>query len=150
MDRLRRLRADVSPLPPSALREESRRRKTTALLVCDFFLCALPPALYLLDAGHFTSWDLESVMGEMLLHVAPFAALFLALLYLAFFLTDKSAEQEIAYLKAAPRNPAQPAGKKPGIPRAAIVRTVLGVLNGGLNDVLVKAINICTECIGLG
>lgn len=27
---------------------------------------------------------------------------------------------------------------------------VLGVLNGGANDVLIKAINICTECIGLG
>ena len=27
---------------------------------------------------------------------------------------------------------------------------VLGVMNGGLWDVLVKAINICTECIGLG
>lgn len=25
-----------------------------------------------------------------------------------------------------------------------------GVINGGLNDVLVKAVNICTECIGLG
>jgi len=27
---------------------------------------------------------------------------------------------------------------------------LLGVMNGGLRDVLVKAINICTECIGLG
>lgn len=27
---------------------------------------------------------------------------------------------------------------------------VLGVMNGGLHDVLVKATNICTECIGLG
>ena len=27
---------------------------------------------------------------------------------------------------------------------------VLGVMNGGLYDVLVKAVNICTECIGLG
>lgn len=26
----------------------------------------------------------------------------------------------------------------------------LGALNGGLRDVLVKAVNICTECIGLG
>ena len=26
----------------------------------------------------------------------------------------------------------------------------LGVLNGGLRDVLVKAVRICTECIGLG
>ncbi len=27
---------------------------------------------------------------------------------------------------------------------------VLGILNGGLRDVLVKAANLCTECIGLG
>ena len=32
----------------------------------------------------------------------------------------------------------------------ALVLTVLGILNGGLRDVLVKAVNICTECIGLG
>lgn len=32
----------------------------------------------------------------------------------------------------------------------AVVFIVVGVLNGGANDVLVKAINICTECIGLG
>ena len=41
-----------------------------------------------------------------------------------------------------------------------VIRTILlliavgfiswGVFNGGLYDVLVKAINICTECIGLG
>ena len=33
---------------------------------------------------------------------------------------------------------------------AAIALIALGVLNGGMRDVLVKAINICTECIGLG
>jgi len=27
---------------------------------------------------------------------------------------------------------------------------VLGILNGGLKDVLAKAVKICTECIGLG
>lgn len=32
----------------------------------------------------------------------------------------------------------------------ALLLIVLGVLNGGLSDVLVKAANICTECIGLG
>lgn len=32
----------------------------------------------------------------------------------------------------------------------AVLFIVLGVMNGGLRDVLVKAINICTECIGLG
>ena len=32
----------------------------------------------------------------------------------------------------------------------SVVLIVLGITNGGLWDVLVKAINICTECIGLG
>ena len=47
-----------------------------------------------------------------------------------------------------------------GSRRTAVVRTVLlaaallliaaGVLNGGLRDVLIKATNLCTECVGLG
>lgn len=32
----------------------------------------------------------------------------------------------------------------------AALLLILGAFNGGLNDVLVKAVNICTECIGLG
>ena len=33
---------------------------------------------------------------------------------------------------------------------AAVFFIVAGILNGSMNDVLIKAINICTECIGLG
>lgn len=33
---------------------------------------------------------------------------------------------------------------------AAVVFIVLGAVNGGARDVFIKAINICTECIGLG
>jgi hypothetical protein len=32
----------------------------------------------------------------------------------------------------------------------ALVFIAVGVLNGGMADVLNKAIKICTECIGLG
>ena len=32
----------------------------------------------------------------------------------------------------------------------AITFIVLGIINGGMGDVLTKAINICTECIGMG
>ncbi len=32
----------------------------------------------------------------------------------------------------------------------AVSFIIVGAINGGANDVLVKAINICTECIGLG
>ena len=32
----------------------------------------------------------------------------------------------------------------------AVVFIITGIFNGGASDVLQKAINICTECIGLG
>lgn len=32
----------------------------------------------------------------------------------------------------------------------AVLLVVLGVLNGGMGDVLTKAAKICSECIGLG
>jgi len=32
----------------------------------------------------------------------------------------------------------------------AVGLMILGIATGGLADVLAKAINICTECIGLG
>lgn len=32
----------------------------------------------------------------------------------------------------------------------AVTFILVGIFNGGANDVLIKAINICTECIGLG
>ena len=32
----------------------------------------------------------------------------------------------------------------------AVIMIIVGITNGGAEDVLQKAINICTECIGLG
>ncbi len=37
-----------------------------------------------------------------------------------------------------------------GLATAGILLVALGVYNGGMKDVLLKAINICTQCIGLG
>ena len=37
-----------------------------------------------------------------------------------------------------------------GLLIVAAVFVMLGVLNGGMADVLGKAVRICTECIGLG
>ena len=45
--------------------------------------------------------------------------------------------------------------KKPTVLRAvllllAVAMIVAGILNGSMQDVLIKATKICTECIGLG
>ena len=37
-----------------------------------------------------------------------------------------------------------------GIIATAAALIIFGIINGGARDVLIKAINICTECIGLG
>ena len=66
---------------------------------------------------------------------------------------------EIDQAKEAPKRQPEPAKtqstKARNITRAAlyaaaVILLAAGVLNGGMRDVLVKAINICTECIGLG
>ena len=58
-------------------------------------------------------------------------------------------------VKSGRYTPRMQPGKAQSIARIVIVSLavlfiVLGVMNGGARDVLVKAINICTECIGLG
>ena len=49
----------------------------------------------------------------------------------------------------------QRADRKTNVLRAAVlvlavILTVIGILNGGLEDVLAKGAAICTECVGLG
>lgn len=143
------------------MREEQRARRLRRILCLVWCLiCAALAGAYLLNVSHFTSWELEQVMGQMLLHVAPpTVAAFAALLVLSVWEKD-SARRENEMARTAPvKKDKAPAPKQPGkgiaigrvcLYAAAIALVVLGVLNGGMYDVLVKAINICTECIGLG
>ena len=55
-----------------------------------------------------------------------------------------------AIQKPAPQPGTAPRWLRPALYVAAGALILLGALNGGARDVLVKAINICTECIGLG
>ncbi len=98
-------------------------------------------------------------MGRMLVHVAPWVAAAFTALLAASFVCARSVEKEIAVLKKAEKTGKQPSPAARHMPvgalrmalyAAALVLIVWGVLNGGMRDVLVKAINICTECIGLG
>ena len=40
--------------------------------------------------------------------------------------------------------------KRAGVLAAAALLLAAGLLNGGFRDVLVKAVNLCAECVGLG
>jgi len=104
-------------------------------------LCALEMLVYLANTANFASRDLEQTVGRMLLFILPAA---LCMLVCAFFLQRD----------ASPK-PEKQSGKKTLYVRIALAVLALaliaaGIANGGVRDVFVKAVNICTECIGLG
>ena len=121
-------------------------------------VCAALSLVFLLNRDHFTSWDLEMVMGQMLVHTLPWIIVAFAAVIAASFCCRRSMEREIGLLKGISGGKAPEAAAKPcrlsyvriALYALAVVLIVLGINNGGMRDVLIKAINICTECIGLG
>ena len=91
--------------------------------------------------------------------VCPLAALWLAVAAAAAVTGSLAPDRDTAAPRAG-RPALTPMKGCPETPRrialraalyaAALLLLALGLFNGGLNDVLVKAVNICTECIGLG
>ena len=114
-----------------------------AAILC--LICGGMAGRFLLDWSNFASRDLEVVVRQMVIETFPWIGLALM--------------KELELRRSAPkRKPDAAASEKTTgrnvirviIAAAAVVLIVLGVMNGGMFDVLVKAINICTECIGLG
>lgn len=159
-NRLRLIKKRIVNLPDEAVAEEKRRRIMLTVIYALTAVCAAAGGSYFLSGDNFTSWDLETVMGDMLMHVLPWTAAAFLLAYIGLVLRDISMEKELVMLKnvSMPGSVEESHASKSthvGAVRivlliAAVVLSVLGVFNGGARDVLVKAINICTECIGLG
>lgn len=160
-NRLRLAKARVAQLPEAALREERLRRGISVGTAVAALVCAGFCLRFLLDGDNFVSWDLESVMGEMVKHIAPWTALAFAIMCVSSLVRRASVQHEIALIKGEMGAPGHAETKmaKRALPVNAVrcalyalaaALIVTGVMNGGLKDVLVKAINICTECIGLG
>ena len=152
--------------PSDAMRKERRARKRLSLLGGGLFaLCMLPTALWLLNPAHFPEDDLEGMLTGLLRVLLPCAALGLGALMATAKLREASLRRETEAARAqlkkeraegtrrVPGKARQPGGKaavRAVLILAALILIVAGVLNGGAWDVLVKAITICTECVGLG
>ncbi len=159
-DKLSALRGRVVETPAAAKEEQRRRRNLRLAAAVIILVCTILAGAYLLNAGNFSSLDLEAVVGHMMLCVSPWVVLALAAAAVASILVKQSVLREIEILKSAPQRKQEPAAStekrslrlmlQAALYTAAVVLIVLGVMNGGLWDVLVKAVNICTECIGLG
>ena len=138
---------------------ESRRRLLVRVAAAVVSLLASVPALLHLfseDAFRYPEYN-ASVIGAMPT-LLLFSAVLTALLTLCALLCDRSYARQTKALAAAPTRSAPTEEKSSratllvrlGILAVALLFLVLGIVGGGMADVLSKAINICTECIGLG
>ena len=153
-----------------ASKEPMRRRIlriVTAILV---LLLSIYPLCYFADVSHFGIKELNADVQRAVVIVLVATAIALALTAICACLCAASVRREIAQYKQAlaeqgPTVQSASASEdtfftrhKPLILTAvravvfavAVLFIVLGIVNGGILDVLGKAIRICTECIGLG
>ena len=164
---LRRLRekTDLSgideALRAQILAEEAGRRGRSRIQALTLLLSAVVFGIYILTGDRFLLPDINSSMVKAMCVLLPcLAAIFGWALYAA-RRNAASVSKEIELMKQAhaqaPKEAeAAPAEKKDrkvlrGIILAlAVAILIFGYFSGGYADVLTKAINICTECVGLG
>ena len=155
----------LSPACREVLKKERRLRRVVAVVAAGLASVALLPALaFCGDRSHFS---IENLSAD----IKAAALVALGLLVAATLLRRASVLRETATVKAAiaeakgkaislrkraadrPSFLADPRilwGVRGLILAVGLLFILLGVANGGMADVLGKAIRICTECIGLG
>ena len=152
---------------PSEDMREARSGQKRWLLIgwAAFALCMLPILIYMVDSNHFPLKDLEGMFYSLIRVLIPWTAVGLGALAVCSGMREKCVLRETEAAQARLKEEKE-AGVKPepkAAPRArstvalqialiaiAIGLIVVGVFNGSARDVLYKAINICTECVGLG
>ncbi len=160
------------PTIRAGLRKEQRLRQTLGIVAAAICaVAAIPPLVWCLDTTHFTIDNLNGDIIAAAIILLPCTVIGLGACVAATLLRGASTQREIALVKAAiaagAKAPAKPSTAKAGkaavtdspyflwgarcvILAVGVAFIVLGVQNGGMADVLGKAVRICTECIGLG
>lgn len=153
--------AALSPEVCTALSREKkgRRIRTAAGIV----LLVIGTAVYLpygLDIGNFPVDGVNGAMIRAMWLLLPCMGIPFAWAVAAAFLNRASLRREIGLLQSAGAfaSPSvTPKKHKNAINTARVILLMLaaalllvGLFSGGAADVLTKAVNICTECIGLG
>lgn len=156
--------------------ERLTRRLTVAGGVLMLALSLIYPLIYIFTPNRFPADNANGEIADAVIMILIYLIPLTIYLVFAVFLTKNSMNYEIAKIKELK----EPGVSKKGAkcteekkqPRAltfinshkkiifvclkclvlilGATFVILGVTNGGMNDVLQKAVRICTECIGLG
>ena len=155
--------------------ERKWRKRVTVILRVLAGVTLLPALVWCVNPAHFSVEDLNTDIKTAALFVIPCAAVSLGLLVGEVLLRHASVARETAAVKTAVKTAVTAAtasgkgaetvkpdkkkwtadprflwGIRGAVLAVGILFVVLGMRNGGMADVLGKAIRICTECIGLG
>ena len=160
-------------------KERALQKKLQIAGWAGFAVCMIPILLYVTNGAHFAQTDPEGLDWNLIALVrftAPWAIAALLCLIVTTLLREKSMQRETEAAQARAKtekeagivkdpeavkadagiyNTAPETAKRRVLARrilmvAAILFIVMGIFNGSMKDVLVKAIRISTECVGLG
>ena len=154
--------------PSDAMKKEQALQKKYLLGGwAAFGVCMIPILLYITNGNHFPDGNLEPMFYSLLTVFLPWTAVGLGCLMVTSVLREKSmvreteaAKEQMKTAKAAGnQEKSKTVDKTDQKPRkilcavllvVAVLLIVAGVFNGSADDVHHKAVNICTECVGLG
>lgn len=143
-----------------------RRNRKIGFIIASIIslLCMILPCRYIFTPSNFTGVDSNKDVLGLVLNILPFVIIsFISFIgYSIYFYKNINLEIKIL-LEKQKENKKDPKDNKENffdsplfinIVRGVILVTgitfvVLGIFNKGFEDVLIKAINICSECIGL-
>jgi hypothetical protein len=146
-------------------RAQSEQKRWLLIGWTAFALCMIPVLIYVLNPDHFPLADLEGMFYGLIRVLIPWTAVGIGALAVTSGMRERvvlreteAAQAQIKAEKEAGVRPEPKAAPRAGSVAAlqialvviAIGLIVAGVINGSARDVLYKAINICTECVGLG
>lgn len=144
--------------------EQYGRRSRKRIRGFSIFLCALIFIVYILTADRFLLPDINRSMLDAMAVLLPWLVLVFGYSVYTEYRNRKSIEAEIELMRQAaahapkaaePRQNSRTSDRDANRFRTAILVVAVAILiygfvSGGTADVLTKAINICTECVGLG
>lgn len=150
-----------SSLSQAVAKEQKARKCHKIVSILLLILGSLIFLSYALNGEHFHQRDITPSLIRAMYCLVPCMAVPFGYAVFTAYHNRRSIQREIALLKtvAPNRSPAPAAAAAPrkaeglvrwGILVLAAAFFVYGFLAGGTADVLTKAINICTECVGLG
>ncbi len=156
---------DLSLCPAEAaaavLAQRASRKRIYLISLALLVLGSIIFLLFGADPAKFDQMEINASMLRAMYWLAGAMAVPFAFGIFAAYYRRSNIQKEIALLRSAPKEakcaavPAKAPSPGPGrfrwaILAAAVVMIVGGYLMSGAADVLTKAVNICTECIGLG